>query len=173
MPYFISKVEREDTSDHLNQKETISFSIKKEKGREHTIKLDIPKFKSDGTTIINGVKNIIHKQIVALPIIKIRPDEVLVTTAYNKVVVSRYGQNTTPASTEFRTILKRRLKDNDLPKEYKFKLGKAIIDNRPNAVEYNDIGSEIVYIEGRNILFCFSRDKLDKFLVDLTWLIMK
>ena len=73
---------------------TSDFEIHKIKvqpvgGGESTISFKIPKVNSDGTFTINNVKSRMRKQRVDIPIRKVGPDEVALTSYYSKLFVTR------------------------------------------------------------------------------------
>ena len=91
-PVFVESMSIEDTSNALNQKETYEYHLVDERGRKHTIKLDIPKIIDNNYVFLNGNKKFIGKQRILRPVIKISPDEVQICGWINKCRIVRYGQ---------------------------------------------------------------------------------
>ena len=159
-PTFVEEVTREDTSDGLTTKETMTVRLRDAAGRSGTLHVDLPTISHDGYLHLQGVKYHIAKQIMALPIIKVRPDEVLVTTAYNKAMVSRFGQNASA-----RTAYVRRLAialDRERAPGVTVELGSATAANAgfTSTVEYDDLARTLRSIRSGRGALVFSRPAL-------------
>ena len=123
---FVTDKKVEDTSDQLTLKETRTYTLEDESGKKMTLKFDVPKIIDDNYVYINGNKKIIDHQFVAKPIIKNKPDEVKITTHYNKLIFGRSGLEDSSASPLLKYLIKHQ-------KQMEVKLGNGF---RPNA-EYN------------------------------------
>ena len=91
LPLFIHKMEITDASDAFNKCEKFHVELKDVNGRIHTISTLIPKVNEQGYLFMGGLKKFLAKQYVALPVIKKKPDEVQVTSYYNKTFLNRRG----------------------------------------------------------------------------------
>ena len=91
-PIFIESIDKVDTSDAFNQKETWTFNLIDEDGRKQRIVLDIPKIIDNNYVFLSGNKKMILKQRINRPIVKIAPDTVQICTWYNKCMIQRHGQ---------------------------------------------------------------------------------
>lgn len=161
-PMFVERIERNDTSDSLTNKETLTVQYRDSAGKSTTVRFDLPLISRDGYMLLNGVKFSITKQILALPIIKVRPSEVLVTTAYNKATVERFGQNASPRSVYIRKLAS--LLDKERPRGVRVDLASATAANSRflSSIEYDDIARSVRSIKTVDAEFHFARDALDK-----------
>jgi hypothetical protein len=169
LPHFINKIERKDSSDLMNLKETITIQYKDLNNKSSTIHIDVPIISRDGYLKFNGNKYSVTKQILALPIIKVNPSEVLITTAYNKAIVERFGQNTSALSSYIRLLAINLSKLEN--SQVKVELGSATSANAKyqSTIEYNDIAKTVRAIRTKNAAFIFSRLQLDSELKKKTW----
>lgn len=160
VPMYVEKMTREDSSDAMSAKETVSVTYRDSKGRSGTVRFDLPLFTRDGYATIGGVKLNITKQILAKPIIKVRPTEVLLTTAYNKAVIERFGQNASPRSTYIR-MLAQWISRNPI-KGVSVEMKAATPSNRGfnSTVEYDDIARVVRTIRTDESALIFSRPEL-------------
>lgn len=82
----------------IGETEIHKLELKPIKGNASTIYIRVPKIKNDGTFTVNGSKYSMRKQRVDLPIRKISPTEVALTSYYGKTFVDRSSKksNSTP-----------------------------------------------------------------------------
>jgi len=99
------KVHEEDTSTLLDKKITTDLTFKTTDNKIHKLKLDIPKVLENEFLVINGNKKKIIKQLVKLPVTKVKNSEVELVTNYNKFILERYGQNVSPKLSRFSKLL--------------------------------------------------------------------
>lgn len=85
----IRKVEAETHTDVLGSYTTISVEMKPVDGKPSMIHMRIPVIEDDGTYTSAGNKYVMRKQIVDLPIRKINPTEVALSSAYGKNFITR------------------------------------------------------------------------------------
>jgi hypothetical protein len=159
VPHFVQKVERRDTSDSMNLKETMSVQYRDPSGRSTTVHVDMPIVTRDGYMVMNGNKYSVTKQILAMPIIKVRPGEVLITTAYNKATVERFGQNASAMSSYIRLLASKAVGARGV----KVELASATAANAKykSTVEYDDVARTVRSIRTSGSAFIFSRPALD------------
>lgn len=81
------KVER--VKDIVNDYEIHRIKVQPVGGKESTISFKLPKVESDGTFTVGGTRNRMRKQRTSLPIVKVAPDEVSLTSYYSKMFVTR------------------------------------------------------------------------------------
>lgn len=161
VPHFVQKIERRDASDAMNLKETLSVQFRDPSGRSTTVHVDVPIVTRDGYMVMNGNKYNVTKQILAMPIIKVRPGEVLITTAYNKATVERFGQNASAMSSYIRLLAAKC--DKAGAKGVKVQLASATAANAKykSTVEYDDVARTVRSIRTPKAAFVFSRPALD------------
>ena len=159
-PFYVEAIERTPSSDALTMKETVTVSYRDSKGRSGSVRVDLPIITRDGYMQLNGVKLHVTKQILAKPIIKVRPDEVLITTAYNKATVERFGQNASPRSVYLRQLAQ--WIDKNRPRGVKVELASATPSNRKfrSTVEYDDVAKTVRSIRTGDSALVFSRPAL-------------
>lgn len=162
VPQYIEKFERADASDDLNLKEVLSVVFRDANNKTSTVHIDVPIVTRDGYLKLNGNKYNISKQIMAKPIIKVRPNEVLITTAYNKATIERFGQNASAESSYVRVLAGQLSKTK--AKNVTVDLGVATTANAKyrSSVEYDDIARSVRAIRTVDTAFIFSRPALDE-----------
>lgn len=89
---FIEDKVEEDTSDQLNLKKTVSYTLRDEKGKKMTLKFDLPIIIDDTFMYINGSKKIFQHQRVLKPIVHTAPDAVQLVSSLQKIFITRKGQ---------------------------------------------------------------------------------
>ena len=153
----VTGVKVEDTSDVMTAKETYTITMEDENRKRHTITVNMPKFIDDKFLYINGNKRMIKKQIVGLPVIKTKEDEVQVcSAAYNKLFITRSGSKFNPNMEKFRKLM---LDD-------KYKIVAKTGDNRHankgqlTCLEYDEFASKYNEIVIGNSHFVFNMKKL-------------
>ncbi len=105
VPLYITSANVEDTSTQYSDQLTYKFILEDEFKKKHTIKFDVPKIDEFGMVKIGGTKKYLKKQIIRLPICKIGPDKVYVTTELNSFQVQRTGVLLNRSSEIIRKIL--------------------------------------------------------------------
>jgi hypothetical protein len=161
-PLFVESIERRDSSDPLNHKETVVVSLRGAGGRATQVRFDLPTFSPDGYLRMGGVKYNVTRQILARPIIKIRPDTVLITTSYNKAQVSRFGQVASATSAYVRNLAS--WVDRNRPRGLKADLGSAAAANSGfvSPVEYDNIARTLRSLSSERGALVFSRPSMDE-----------
>jgi len=91
MKFYIEDVKIDDTSTQFTSQETWEVKFKDENFKTHKMKFNMPKVDKNGFLKINGDIKILKKQWFMIPIAKISPDKVFVTSNLNKVMVYRQG----------------------------------------------------------------------------------
>ncbi len=82
---------KHNTSDQFNEKETWVFDIQDENMKHHKLKFNVPIVDQDGFMKINGDIKVLKKQWLMIPLVKIKPDLVLISSNFNKAFVYRQG----------------------------------------------------------------------------------
>lgn len=163
---YLKDFKKENTSDLLNKKETISFKFKDDRNVIHQFSLDVPLLQDDKYFIINGGKKSLMKQLFSLPIIKIKPDTVQITTNYNKVFIRRFGRrlsdNTERLKKFFSTAIPSKKRD------FTFKLGNSSVINSKYSIslEYSEISTLLLMIKDKNFRIEFDQKLIQETLND-------
>jgi len=105
VPLYITAADVEDTSTQYTDQLTYKFILEDEFKKKHTLKFDVPKIDEFGMVKISGTKKYLKKQLIRLPICKIGPDKVYVTTELNSFQVMRVGTLLNRSSEIMRKIL--------------------------------------------------------------------
>ena len=91
---FLKDVEIADVSDSLNNLMEYKCSYEDTSKKTHVIRFKLPKVDDRGYCYVNGTLAVVKKQRIPLPICKLSPVRVSLTSDYNKYLVTR---NTTVA----------------------------------------------------------------------------
>lgn len=95
-PVFILGIDKKDTSDEFNKKWTYTFKLESGDRVRHTVQVDMPKFIDNDFLFLGANEKNINTQFLLLPIEKIGPDTVKLCSNYNKIIVTRLGNKSTP-----------------------------------------------------------------------------
>lgn len=170
LPLYIQNIEKTNTSDSLNLKETYKITYKDTKNVRHTVTIDIPIIIDNKYIYVNGSKKLIQKQLVAKPIIKIAPDTVQISSDYNKYFVTRFGSKLS----EETEVLKKFITDSNVEKyivkgkNLKYKLGnygKQLLGERLN-IYYTSLGDTLISIENDHYIVDFDYFRLMRMVKD-------
>ena len=136
---------REDTSDQFNRKETIKVKFEDEDHNASTLKFDIPKMDKNFRMLINGSVKMMKKQIIFLPVVKINPTTVWLTTQYNKMYIERVDYTTNRDTHILKHLLFNVLNDNP---NIEFVLGNGRKYNKDilTTIEYDELSEKLISI---------------------------
>ena len=162
IPVFIRDVEKEDTSDSLNSKETWTIHLEDANRGRHTLKFDVPKFVDGRYMYLNGKIKIFNNQRFLKPLIKTGPDTVQVCTNYNKIFMYRYGDKVESLFEKFKALVAAD------PKNFSYKRGDCsrLNGEYQTSIEYDTLAkqyAEIVVKTSPQIHLIFSQPKLKEF----------
>lgn len=159
--YIVSKVE-EDTSDALNLKKTITYTLRDVYGGTHVIKVDVPIIIDNNYIYMNGSKIQLGHQMMMMPIVKVSPTDVQIVTWYAKMTVRRMG------SRDARTdAIKRYLINNS--ELFDITPGNAINHNTANGyqstIDIDVYAKNIIAFTMGSVQFILDRHTMLEFLV--------
>lgn len=164
---YVTNINKENTSNDLNKKETYTVSFEDTNKVKHTMKIDVPIIKEGRFMMLNGGKKLIIKQILLKPIVKTKTDTVQVTTNYNKFFITRFGKKRTDKSEFlkkiFATELKDHVKENNVCK-YKRGDSSRINSGYDNTIEYNDISEYLLWLDINDYHIVFDHSELTNML---------
>jgi hypothetical protein len=145
-PVFLEGFEREETSDEMSFKETVTATFRDKDGQKHTFRVDMPLLKDHRFMFVNGSYKSIRKQLIPLPIVKTGPREVKVTTNYNRVFISLFGRKVDRHVWQLRKYVE----SSQLPKGVRARFGNASEANAGAAVtsEYTEMGAWMLSFSG-------------------------
>lgn len=92
--FAVTSYDIEDVEDVGNHYEIHTVRVTPVSGSPSTVRFRIPKVQEDGTYLANGVKYRLRKQRGDLPIRKVNPGRVALTSYYGKVFVNRSERST-------------------------------------------------------------------------------
>ena len=138
-PLYLIKLDKEDTSTTMDKKYTYTAIYEDEKGRRHTLKFDYPKFINNKFIHINNSDKLFINQVIPLPVTKVSPDEVQISSNYKKVFIRRFGKNVSPKSIKFNKLIP----DID-SRILKIEYGNNLKLNSPymTSIEYDDLSQK-------------------------------
>jgi len=164
-PLFVKNIDVEDTSTDLTFKKTYTVTYVDKNNKTLKIKVDIPDIMDGYFIFINNSKKIILKQFTALPLTKTDPDEVFLTTNYNKFQIFRTGQKFSQAVEKFKKIIF----NPTFNKIIKTKLSEAVPSQKDYlySLEYNQFIYDFEEIEIKDNIFLFRNEKIENAIEDL------
>lgn len=90
-PVFVVEKTERGTSDPLNLKKEIDYTLKDTFGGVHHIKIEVPIILEDNYIYINGSKMVLGHQQVLMPIVKIGNADIQLCSWYHKMTIRRAG----------------------------------------------------------------------------------
>ena len=87
--FYITDLQVEDDVTSLNHIRHYKAVYNDVEGKKHVVQFKLPIVQNDGTFMINGVQNRMTKQQVNLPIVKVSPTRVNISSNYNKAIVEK------------------------------------------------------------------------------------
>ncbi len=137
-PLYVIDYKEKDSSDQFTKKKTIEFQLEDELHKRHSVKLDIPVPDDDGFLLIDGNRRVLKKQLLPLPIMKLKPDQILVTTKYNKCFVYRQGSSLNRTTVILKKMIEDILENSPF---LTIRRGNNIKNNRDfiTTIEYDDL----------------------------------
>ena len=162
-PMIVESITSEDTSDNLNYKITYTVNYRNKKGKLFKVVVDLPTVVDERYLFLNGGKKTMTRQIVSLPLIKNKPDEVFVCTNYNKFQIIKKGNKLDKNTDSFIRALQNNKKDLEKSR-VKILPGDNLKSNSRyvNTSEYNYISQQYSTISLPNgIIFNFNRREME------------
>lgn len=160
-PMFLQDVKFIESKETLNFKTTIEATFKDAKGKTINVPLEIPLLMDNNKSyLLEGTQYMLYDQLVAKPILKVKPDTVALTTNYNKWFMYRFGEEGTHSK---HNKVIREL--NNLKNATDFSVGKRL-DGDENlslsTYEIDSISKTISYISTSKEVFYFVNNKYTK-----------
>lgn len=158
-PLYLIKLDVEDTSTSIDKKYTYKCVYEDENGQRHHMTFDIPKIIGDKFIHLNKSDKLFITQIVPLPVTKTCPDIVQVSSNYNKLFITRFGQNLSPKIVKFNKILPT-ISDNIV----KTRRGNNLKTNKEylTTLEYDELSSKysLIDLDGGRIKIYLNQDEI-------------
>ena len=163
VPLYIKKIEKKDTSDAFNKKETWTIHFEDDRKKTHRVTLDVPILVDNKFLYLNDSKKFFKKQLILLPVVKTGPDTVVVTTNFSKTFVTRFGQKISPKLERLRKFLTRRISQR-----VKFKIGDNLEVNKAylTNIDYDCLAQNYNYVQFGPLKVYFNQNEIRKELVN-------
>lgn len=164
-PFYITGIDIVDSSNSFNLKETWTVRLKDELGKNHTIKVDIPKFIDNRFMYIESNKWIILKQNLYNPLVKDTPDEVIITTNFFKITLKRKSTKSISSIERIFSLYKKLEKSGD---SNIFIAGDSTKANMKyvSSLEYDELSRRLFKFSSEGCEIYFSRDYIKENLSD-------
>ena len=166
IPVFVNKLEVEDSSNSQTMKNTVKVQFRSPDGLTHNVKFDVPKIIDGKMMKVNGGKKLLNKQLILLPIVKYRSDEVWITSNYGKYIIEKFGQKETAGIEWLKKLFSEDevLKQLESKQEVNVKKGNSILinNNYLTSVIYNSISSFLLYFNNKDYTIDFNQRNLEK-----------
>lgn len=152
--FYVTGIDKKDSSDELNYKDTYSISLKDEHNKPHKITVDIPKFIDNKFLYLGGNKKIICRQNFFYPVVKTAPDTVQIVSNYNKMFIRRIGTKSISSVERISRIIS----SNDECNKY-FETGNNGAVNRAylTTIEYDEFSKILNKFKTNNCVIYFSQ----------------
>jgi len=158
-PLYLISLEKEDISTTNDKLYTYKAIFEDEKGARHNLTFDMPKFVNEKFIHINGSDKLFINQIIPLPVTKVSPDEVQVSSNYNKIFIRRFGKNVSTKISRFHKIVP----ELDF-KIFKYSKGNNIQENISfmTTIEYDELSSKYstITLVDDNITIYFNQQEI-------------
>jgi len=165
---YVNKIDLKPNNTDMNKQQLLEIEFKDDTGVAHKFKVNIPEIKDGKFMYVNGNKKIIMKQIVFMPIVKLEPDRVQITTNYNKHFITRFGQKFSEKLTYLKTLFTKHnlLKYKKQGVTFDYKLGNSIKNNGKYTVssEYCDISTYLYSLDVENYKLIFDQQTVQNML---------
>lgn len=162
LPLTVDDVKLEDTSDERDLKKTLSVRYKTDDGKPLSFQIDIPDIVDKRYLFLGGNKKVIKKQMIRLPIAKVKNDRVEMTTNYNKLTIER----TNGKLSRRNAYLLKNLKAYENNKAYTIVYGYNAVANGStdyiNDYEYEEFGNNVTSLETPKYKMLFNRPLMEK-----------
>jgi preprotein translocase subunit YajC len=158
IPLYVNRYKNVDKSTHTDLIEEKQITFRDPDGTNHTTSFYTP-IMHDDIIYLNGTEKLLLNQIIVNPITKPSPDEVIITTAYNKAFIRRYNDKISPLLDMIIKGLKTSV-DKKLTKA-EIRFGNAIDSKKyVPPIMYTGLGNDIVSIREKGIFITFNEDNM-------------
>lgn len=156
-PFYITSIDIQDSSTIMDYKETWTVKLVDENKKQHTIKVDIPKFYENRFMLIGGNRYTILNQNYYNVLTKDNPYTVILTTNYNKVSFTRKDTKSFGFIERIFSTVKK-LDDVNV-----FTPGNAYLDNYEyvGSLEFDEYAKRLFSFKSNNCEIYFSRKYIE------------
>ncbi|HQM18182.1 MAG TPA: hypothetical protein PKZ13_02685 [Bacilli bacterium] len=165
---YVNKIDLKPNNTDMNKQQILEVDFKDDTNVSHKFKINIPEIKDGKFMYVNGSKKVIMKQIVFMPIVKLEPDRVQITTNYNKHFVTRFGQKFSEKLSYLKLLFTKQnlLKYKKQGSTFDYKFGNSLKNNGKYTVssEYSDISSYLYSLDIENYKLIFDQQTIQDIL---------
>lgn len=155
--YDVEKIE-----DVANEYEIHTVKLNPVRGKSSTIRFKVPSVREDGSYVANGVKYRLRLQRADVPIRKVSPNKVALTSYYGKVFIQR----STKVVHDYGKWLGKTIRsiglDNDDTRVTKLKSARSITDEIKVPRLYTALGNHFLSFTSSGVDFYFNYDKREE-----------
>lgn len=160
---FVKDIKAENTSDLFTKKVTYTIKFLDDKHQQHTFKINYPILKDDKFIIVNGGRKLLLKQLLLLPLVKTKNDTVQITTNYNKMFITRFGEKLSEGTECIKKFLSGNIMDYvQNQTRFNYHLGKCNSKGYKVSLEYEELGKHFSFIENNKAVIYFDPNQLRK-----------
>lgn len=165
---YVNNIKLTPNNTDMNKQQLLEVDFKDDTGVSHKFKINVPEIKDGKFIFVNGTKKVIMKQLVFMPIVKLEPDRVQITTNYNKHFVTRFGQKFSEKLSYLKTLFTKHnlITYKKSGSTFNYKFGNSIKNNGKFMVssEYNDISSYLYNLDIENYKLIFDQQSIQDML---------
>ncbi len=134
--FFINKVEEQKIHTEMDRLSTYKLHLNDVAGKTHYVKFTIPDVDDNGMMKISGVEYRLTRQIANVPICKISPTRVNLSSYYNKIIVKRVESKRFSYAQDLFKLLSTLKAEGKIDAVF----GQVPLPTRPVAYDYTAIG---------------------------------
>lgn len=159
--FFVTNVDITDVSNVTSLMNDWKITLKsRESGLQNVIHIRIPKM-FNGRFYTNGTWYTIDKQDFPIPVLKINPKTVIITSNYNKITVARYDTKSLVDLTALRKVIEKQVDPKGNNKYVKMGTNTTVNSKYVSTIEYDEFAKiwfSFINPEA-NAEFCFNRNE--------------
>ena len=157
--FYVTKVEIQDVSNVTSLMNNWKITLKsKESGLQNVVNIRIPKM-FNGRFYTNGTWYSIDKQDFPIPVLKINPKTIIITSNYNKITVSRYDTKSLVDFIALRKVIDKQVNPDGSNKFVKIGGNSNANARYVSTIEYDEFAKVWYSLTApeANAEFCFNR----------------
>jgi len=152
--YYATKIEETKTNTEMDKMTTYKVNLSDINGKVHHVKFTIPDVDDNGNMKLGGIEYRLTRQIANVPICKISPTRVNLSSYYNKVIVERVQSKRNSYEQDIQKLILS-LKNRDLLQATS---GSVDLPSKKVPYDYSAIGRHFTEITFDGYTFIFSGD---------------
>jgi len=156
--YYATKIEESRVNTEMDKTVTYKVILADEGGRSHHVKFTIPELDDAGLMKLSGTEYRLTRQIANVPICKVSPTRVNLSSYYNKIIVDRVQTKRNSFEEDIHKLIST-LKANDLLEAVS---GGAPLPTKDVPYDYTAIGRNYTEIKFDGFALYFDADGADK-----------